>query len=82
MLTAWLIRTARAEDAEAVSDLYGDSWPGSVDHVASQAVIDALLHERSERFCGGLSRCRLTTSCRMWRGISMCPAATRAPQLF
>jgi GNAT superfamily N-acetyltransferase len=47
---SWLVRTARHEDARIVSELYRESWPSSVDHVASDRVIDALLHERSEGF--------------------------------
>jgi GNAT superfamily N-acetyltransferase len=49
-LTAISIRRARADDAQVVSELYRQSWPNSVVHVASQSVIDALLHERSEQF--------------------------------
>jgi GNAT superfamily N-acetyltransferase len=45
-----LIRSARADDARVVSDLYRESWPTSADHVASESVIDALLSERSERY--------------------------------
>jgi GNAT superfamily N-acetyltransferase len=49
-LTSWSIRSARPDDARVVSELYRASWPASVDHVASEPVIDALLCERSERF--------------------------------
>jgi GNAT superfamily N-acetyltransferase len=46
----WLFRTACAADAQAVSDIYAQSWPTSVRHVASGPVIDALLRQRSEQF--------------------------------
>jgi len=49
-LTTWLFRRACADDARAVSDIYRESWPTSVRHVAPGAVIDALLRERSTRF--------------------------------
>jgi GNAT superfamily N-acetyltransferase len=49
-LAPLLFRRAGADDAGAVSDVYRESWPTSVRHVASGAVIDALLHERSRQF--------------------------------
>ncbi len=49
-LTPWLFRSACADDARAVNEIYRESWPTSVRHVASEPVIDALLRERSEQF--------------------------------
>ena len=48
-LTPWLFRSASADEARAVNEIYRASWPTSVRHVASEPVIDALLRERSER---------------------------------
>jgi GNAT superfamily N-acetyltransferase len=49
-LAPWLFRRAGVDDAGAVSEVYRQSWPTSVRHVASGAVIDALLRERSRQF--------------------------------
>jgi GNAT superfamily N-acetyltransferase len=49
-LTPWLFRTASVDDAGVVSEIYAQSWPTSVRHIAPGPVIDALLGQRSEQF--------------------------------